>query len=111
MKELEKEQKNRRTRRTRDSLDLALIDIAGLYRDAMLQASGAVDGDGVPVGGHQHPDMAATSKELARRNSASALVSCIDAVMECREVLGYNVRPEVALDAMAGRLQQCCGVA
>ena len=111
MKELEKEQKNRRTRRTRDSLDLALIDIAGLYRDAMLQAAGAVDGDGVPVGGHQHPDMAATSKELARRNSASALMSCIDAVMECREVLGYNVRPEVALDAMAGRLQQCCGVA
>lgn len=111
MKELEKEQKNRRTRRTRDSLDLALIDIAGLYRDAMLQAAGAVDGDGVLVGGHQHPDMAATSKELARRNSASAMMSCIDAVMECREVLGYNVRPEVALDAMAGRLQQCCGVA
>jgi len=111
MKELEKEQKNRRTRRTRDSLDLALIDIAGLYRDAMLQAAGAVDDEGMPVGGHQHPDMAATSKELARRNSASALVSCIDAVMECREVLGYNVRPEVALDAMAGRLQQCCGVA
>lgn len=110
MKELEKEQKNRRTRQTRDALDLALIDVAGLYRDAMMQAVGAVDADGAPIGGYQHPDMAATSRELARRNSGEALVRCIDAVSECREVLGYNVKPEVALDAMAGRLRECCGV-
>lgn len=44
IKELEKEQKNRRTRMLRDSLDLALIDIAGLYRDAMMIAAGAVEG-------------------------------------------------------------------
>lgn len=110
LKELEKEQKNRRTRSARDALDLALIDVAGLYRDAMLLAVGAVDDEGAPMGGFQHPDMASTSRELARRNSGEALVRCIDAVSECREALGFNVKPEVALAAMAGRLRECCGV-
>ncbi|MDR6278322.1 DNA polymerase III subunit delta' [Corynebacterium suicordis] len=107
---LEKEQGARRKRMMRDSLDLALIDVAGLYRDAMMLAAGAVDEEGAPVGGFQHPDMAATSKELARRNSPEAMVRCIDAVAECRETLKLNVRPEVALDAMAGRLRECCAV-
>lgn len=110
VKALEKEQEARRKRMMRDSLDLALIDVAGLYRDAMMIAAGAVDAEGAPIGGFQHPDMAATSKELARRNSPEAMVRCIDAVAECRETLKLNVRPEVALDAMAGRLRECCGV-
>ncbi|WP_010120987.1 DNA polymerase III subunit delta' [Corynebacterium nuruki] len=133
IKELEKEQKNRRTRLLRDSLDLALIDIAGLYRDAMMLAvgasGGASDGAGsaesagqagsagssgqsespVPVGGFVHPDMRKIAAELARRNSPAALVRCIDAVSTCRETLGYNVKPEVALNAMVGRLMECCG--
>ena len=133
MKELEREQKNRRTRMVRDALDLALIDVVGLYRDAMLQAAGAVEpvdgsadaaeataGDGggaaatahglQPVGGFQHPDMRATSGELARRNSPEALVRCIDAVSACRETLGMNVKPEVALDALGGALREACRV-
>ncbi len=110
LKALEKEQEARRKRMMRDALDLALIDVAGLYRDAMMVAAGAVDEEGVPIGGFQHPDMAATSKELARRNKPEAMVRCIDAVAECRETLKLNVRPEVALDAMAGRLRECCGV-
>lgn len=110
IKALEKEQDARRKRMMRDALDLALIDVAGLYRDAMMVAAGAVDEEGTPIGGFQHPDMAATSKELARRNSPEAMVRCIDAVAECRETLKLNVRPEVALDAMAGRLRECCGV-
>lgn len=107
--ELEKKQKMRRTRQSGESLDLALIDIAGLYRDAMMLATGAVVDD-EPVGGYQHPDMAATSRELARRNSGAALVRCIDAVTECRQRLLSNVKPELALMALAGRLQQCCAV-
>lgn len=108
IKELEKEQKNRRTRLLRDSLDLALIDIAGLYRDAMMVAAGAVEDD-EPVGGFLHPDQSKVSRELARRNSPENLVSCIDAVSECRETLTFNVKPEVALTAMVGRLRECCG--
>ena len=40
-KELEKRQKVRNTRNRRDVLDLALIDLAGFYRDVLLsQGSG-----------------------------------------------------------------------
>lgn len=125
VKELEKQQKNRRTRMLRDSLDLALIDIAGLYRDAMMIAAGAVtpgvvgesgagtpapqDAPPVPVGGFLHPDQQKVSRELARRNTPEALVQCIDAVTRCRETLRRNVKPEVALNAMVGRLRECCG--
>jgi DNA polymerase-3 subunit delta' len=126
IKELEKEQKNRRTRLLRDSLDLALIDIAGLYRDAMMIAgtavqpvddTGASEAEAVasdatePVGGFLHPDQAKISRELARRNAPESLVRCIDAVSSCRETLGFNVKPEVALTAMVGRLKECCGQA
>ncbi|AGP31700.1 DNA polymerase III subunit delta' [Corynebacterium terpenotabidum] len=126
IKELEKMQKNRRTRMLRDALDLALIDIAGLYRDAMMVAVGAVENAGEdagvdagadasaeaagnPVGGFLHPDQQKVSRELARRNSPEALVRCIDAVSDCRETLGRNVKPEVALTGMVGRLRECCG--
>lgn len=109
IKELEKMQKNRRTRMLRDSLDLALIDIAGLYRDAMMIGVGASTGpDAGPVGGFLHPDQQKVSRELARRNSPEALVQCIDAVTDCRETLRRNVKPEVALNGMVGRLRECC---
>lgn len=107
IKELEKMQKNRRTRMLRDSLDLALIDIAGLYRDAMMIAVGALE-DSRPVGGFLHPDQEKVSRELARRNSPEDLVRCMDAVSDCREMLGRNVKPEVALTGMVGRLRECC---
>lgn len=120
IKDLEKAQKNRRTRMLRDSLDLALIDIAGLYRDAMMIAVDAVvstaenetattDALREPVGGFLHPDQQKVSRELARRNSPEALVKCIDAVTQCRETLQRNVKPEVALTGMVGRLRECCG--
>lgn len=109
IKELEKVQKNRRTRMLRDSLDLALIDIAGLYRDAMMIAVDAVGEQGEPVGGFLHPDQQKVSRELARRNSPEALVRCFDAVAQCRETLQRNVKPEVALMGMVGRLRECCG--
>ncbi|MGP9722647.1 DNA polymerase III subunit delta' [Corynebacterium sp. AOP40-9SA-29] len=107
IKELEADQKWRRTRMLRDSLDLALIDIAGMYRDAMMVAAGAVEGE-EPVGGFLHPDQAKVSRELARRNAPENLVQCIDAVSACRETLTYNVKPEVALTSMVGRLRECC---
>lgn len=109
--ELEKKQKARRKQLTLDFLDLALIDIAGLYRDAMMQAAGAMKTAEEPVGGYQHPDAKGLSAELARRNSAEALVRCMDAVSECREVLRRQVKPEIALNAMVGKLQQHCRVA
>ena len=44
LKELERRQKSRATRIGRDSLDRALVDLAGLYRDAMVLGRGARGG-------------------------------------------------------------------
>lgn len=97
IKELEDLQKKRKTRAIRDALDLSLTDLAGLYRDALLVASGA-DVSAV------HPDFAGTAKDLASVGEPG-LVACIDAIMKCREHIAVNVRPETAMDAMVGKIR------
>ncbi|WP_345795397.1 DNA polymerase III subunit delta' [Corynebacterium antarcticum] len=104
IRELEERQKRRRTRYLRDALDLSLVDLAGLYRDALLTSSGAQEVQRI------HPDMAEIVDALAERNTAEALVACLDAVTLCRESLGQSVRPIVAMDALVGRLRRACGV-
>lgn len=101
--DLEKKQKLRRTRGARDGLDLALGDLAGLYRDALVHKGDA----GV---GLTHPDFEGLSRELAEKNSEEALLACIDALAHCRADVAANVRPAVALDALVGRLRLACGV-
>ena len=101
--DLEKKQKLRRTRGARDGLDLALGDLAGLYRDALVDKGDA----GV---GLTHPDFEGLSRELAEKNSEEALLACIDALAQCRADVAANVRPAVALDALVGRLRLACGV-
>ena len=123
IKALEAEHKKRRTRKTQEEVDVALMDMVGLLRDALMVASGVdVDGGsdnaGAAVGGGVeetgpaliNPDRRRTSSELARRVSPEGLVACIDAVMDAREAMGRNVRPAVALDGMMGTLQLACGV-
>ena len=102
-KELEATHKKRRTRQKRDALDLALVDFAGIYRDALITATGA----GI---GLTHPDMEGLSREIASRHPAEAIVTCIDAIMKTRELFGQNVRPVVALDSMVGRIRLALGV-
>lgn len=103
IRELEAAQKSRRTRMVTDLLDLALMDISGLYRDALMVATGG-QGNVVAI----HPDHAATAAELARRISPERLLQCVDAVRMGRDLLAKGVRPEGALDAMVGRLRQLC---
>lgn len=102
VRDLEEKQKKRRTRAIRDSLDLSLVDLAGLYRDAIMISSHA----DVP---RTHPDMVGLAEELAQRVSAEGLVACVDAINLCREHINHNVRPEVAFDAMIGRIRLACG--
>ncbi|AKK02184.1 DNA polymerase III subunit delta' [Corynebacterium epidermidicanis] len=103
LKELESKHKKRRTRSQRDAFDLALVDLAGLYRDALLLNAGADTS-------LTHPDFSGLARDLADRNSAAALTSCLDAIMQCRQSLGYNVRPVVALSGLVGRLRKACRV-
>ncbi len=99
IKDLEDTQKKRRTRFLRDSLDLALIDLAGIYRDALMISSSATVG-------LTHPDMEGLSRELASKVTQEGLLDCLDAINKCRESFGFNVRPVVAMDALVGRLRK-----
>jgi len=100
LKDLEKRQKSRQTRASRDALDRALIDLATYFRDALLVSSGATEV--VP----NHPDMAEKVAAMAAHASPEKLLRCIEAVLECREALAINVKPKFAVDAMVGTVGQ-----
>jgi len=101
LKDLEKRQKSRQTRASRDALDRALIDLAGYFRDAMLVASGASG-----IAAANHPDLADRAAAMAERVPADRLLRCIEAVLECREALATNVKPKFAVDAMVATMGQ-----
>jgi DNA polymerase-3 subunit delta' len=100
LKELEKRQKSRATRLGRDSLDRALVDLAALYRDALVLAVAA---EQTPV--LNHPDRRADAEELARRIGAEGALRRIDALLACREALEQNVKPRVAVEALTVALR------
>ena len=127
IKELEENQKRRRKRTEFDLVDIALMDMVGLLRDALLVSSGIpADGGGAGAGGVEgsgagaggagsvptpiNPDRRRTAAELARRVSAEGLVASIDAVMDARKAMARNVRSAVALDGMMGAMQVACRV-
>jgi DNA polymerase-3 subunit delta' len=100
LKELERKQKSRATRMGRDSLDRALVDLAGMYRDALvLAAGGEVQ---VPL---QHPDRRHDAEELARRIGPEGALRRIDAVLGCRLALEQNVKPQIAVEALTVALR------
>jgi DNA polymerase III subunit delta' len=100
MKDLEKRQKSRQTRASRDALDRALIDLATYFRDALFVASGV--GSAAP----NHPDMADQVAAMAAHASPERLLRCIEAVLECRDALAINVKPKFAVDAMVATVGQ-----
>lgn len=91
---LEKEQKARATRHSRDVLDRSLIDLLSVYRDALILHSGAalglVNQDSLPI-----------VQGVARSMSAEQLLQAMDAIGTARERIGLNVAPLLALEAMA----------
>ena len=99
LKDLEKRQKSRATRASRDALDRALIDLATYFRDALMVASGAAVAQ-------SHPDMTDRVAALAAHASRDRLLRCIEAVLQCREALAINVKPKFAVDAMVATMGQ-----
>ncbi|GAA2713903.1 DNA polymerase III subunit delta' [Micromonospora olivasterospora] len=93
LKDLEKRQKSRATRAQRDSLDRALVDLAGFYRDAVTAALGAPV---APV----HTDTAAIAEAGARKWHAEGALRRLEAVLECRAAIEANVKPRIAVEAM-----------
>ena len=95
---LEREQKTRATRFTRDVIDRSLMDLISIYRDAMVMHSGA------PIG-LVNQDMADQVRQLLRVLSPEQLLGCMDAIGTARERIDANVQPLLALEAMAISLQ------
>jgi DNA polymerase-3 subunit delta' len=100
LKELEKRQKLRAKRLGRDSFDRALVDMAGLYRDALVLS--AADGRPPRL---LHPDRRADAEELARRIGAEGALRRIDEILACRVALEQNVKPQIALEALTVALR------
>lgn len=93
LKELEKRQKSRATRTQRDSLDLALIDLAGFYRDVLVTAVGS-------DAARYHPDRADDMRSAAASWTKESTLRRLEAVLTCRQAIEENVKPRIAVEAM-----------
>ena len=99
VKELEREQKLRRTRVQRDSIDRALVDVLALYRDVLMLQLG-VRTELV------NEDMRPSVDRLARSGRAEATLRRMEAIMAAREALQANAAPLLTLEAMALTLRE-----
>lgn len=95
---LEREQKTRATRYSRDVIDRALVDLTSIYRDALVMRLGS-DVDLV------NPDAMVKVRGLASVFTAEQLLAAMDAINEARERINANVAPLLALEAMALQLR------
>ncbi|MEU8915993.1 DNA polymerase III subunit delta' [Streptomyces nigrescens] len=98
MKELQDKQKRRSTRTQRDSLDLALVDLTGFYRDVLALQMGA----SVPLANDEVRD---NVQRIATASTPERTLRRIEAVIACREALDRNVAPLLAVEAMTVALR------
>ncbi|MGW1763902.1 DNA polymerase III subunit delta' [Streptomyces sp. NPDC002073] len=98
MKELEDRQKRRKTRTQRDSLDLALTDLTGFYRDVLALQLGSRVG---LANGALRDDL----DRIARGSTPERTLRRIEAVIACRDALDRNVAPLLAVEAMTMALR------
>jgi DNA polymerase III subunit delta' len=93
LKELERRQKSRATRTQRDALDLALVDLAGFYRDVLVTTTQA-------PATLTHPDHASDIRQAATTWPPESTLRRLEAVLACREAIELNVKPRIAIEAM-----------
>ncbi len=98
VKELEDNQKRRRTRTQRDSLDLALGDLTSFYRDVLALQLGSR----VAIANADAED---TLERVARAGTPEATLRRIEAIAACGEALDRNVPPLLAVEAMTMALR------
>ncbi|MEW2348772.1 DNA polymerase III subunit delta' [Streptomyces sp. NPDC006684] len=98
MKELQDRQKRRSTRTQRDSLDLALLDLTGFYRDVLALQFGA----GAEIA---NEDVRDSVERIARESRPESTLRRMEAIGACREALARNVAPLLAVESMAMALR------
>ena len=91
---LEKEQKARATRFSRDMVDRALVDLLSVYRDALVLRTGA------PTA-LVNEDSRNVVQQVAQVLSSERVLIAMDAIGTARERIAANVNPLLALEAMA----------
>jgi DNA polymerase III subunit delta' len=93
LKDLERLHKRRATRTQRDLLDIALLDLAGFYRDVLtVQVGAPVDVANV--------DVAGDIRRVAEASTPERSVERIEAVLACRAAVAGNVAPLLAVEAL-----------
>ncbi|GAA3014960.1 MULTISPECIES: DNA polymerase III subunit delta' [Streptomyces] len=98
MKELEDKQKRRKTRTQRDSLDLALTELTGFYRDVLALQFGSR----IAIANADAQD---ALDRVARASTPERTLRRIEAVSACRQALDRNVAPLLAVEAMTMALR------
>ncbi|KOT58964.1 MULTISPECIES: DNA polymerase III subunit delta' [Streptomyces] len=99
MKELQDKQKRRSTRTQRDSLDLALTDLTGFYRDVLAVQLNST----VPLANEEVRD---SIRRIASSSTPERTLRRIEAVIACRQALDRNVAPLLAVEAMTAALRK-----
>ncbi|MGW4053802.1 DNA polymerase III subunit delta' [Streptomyces sp. NPDC004779] len=98
MKELEEKQKRRGRRTQLDSLDLALTDLTGFYRDVLTLQLGT--GSALA-----NEDVRDAVERIAHESTAERTLRRVEAVLACREALERNVAPLLAVESMTMALR------
>lgn len=93
-KDLERRQKSRRTRATRDFIDRALVDVLGFYRDVLRVQTGA---DAELINDEMRPSIA----RLATSSTPTQTARRMAAVVAAREALQANAAPLLTLESLA----------
>jgi len=98
VKQLEAQQKRRRTRTVRDQVDRALIDLLGLFRDVLLIQTGA----GVAlINEEMRPQLSQLAAQSQQQDTGRRLL----AVNYTRMQIDANVTPLIALEALMVELK------
>ncbi len=97
LKDLEKEQRNRRRRMLRDELDRVLLDLLGLYRDVLAELCGA-DVDSV------NSEAAVEIERLVARSNPATAMMHLDAIMHAREALAADGAEDLVFATLALQL-------
>ncbi|MGQ4425942.1 DNA polymerase III subunit delta' [Streptomyces violaceoruber] len=98
IKDLEADQKRRKARTQRNSLDLALSELTGFYRDVLALQLGSR----VAIANADAED---ALERLARGSTPESTLRRIEAVAACGEALDRNVPPLLAVEAMTMALR------
>jgi len=94
LRDLEKEQRSRATRRHRDVIDRGLMDLVSVYRDAIALATGA-------PGPLVNEEMRRDIEQLVATSTPELNLRRIGWIFEAREqLLDFNVPPALALESM-----------